>query len=278
MAEAKGPESEDSAEKAYAAAAEAVTEKPAEPAADDQPVVEFPSQAKRGRKPRPVALPEEVETAVFTQPKAPAAPAPVEAASPAPAKKPRKAAAKPQAMRKPVPARKPAVAAKTVKKVAVNKKTPTISQLKDKIMATKSKDFTDGLKGVIAEAQDKAKAAFEKSSSAIGEYTEFAKGNVEAAVESGKILTAGLQEIGSSYVAEGRNALETLTADVKQLAAVKSPADFFKLQGEFVRRNFDQAVAFGSKNSEAVLKLASEAAAPLTGRVNLAVEKIKQAA
>ena len=84
--------------------------------------------------------------------------------------------------------------------------------------------------------------------------------------------------MGKDYVAETKSAFETMTADVKELAAVKSPADFFKLQGEILRRNFDTAMATGSKRSEALVKLANDAFAPVQTRVSLAIEKVKQAA
>jgi phasin family protein len=181
------------------------------------------------------------------------------------------------------PAAKPVVAKKIVKRAAVKspaKVTPLI-KLKDTIMtktAATTEDYTAKIKDAVATAQDRAKAAFEKTSAYASEYGEFTKGNLEAVVESGKILTAGLQDMGKTYVAEGKSAVETLTADVKEIAGVKSPADFFKLQGEMLRRNFDAAVASGSKHSEAMVKLAGDAFAPISTRVSLAVEKVKQAA
>lgn len=143
---------------------------------------------------------------------------------------------------------------------------------------TKTEDFTAQVKDVLTEAQDQAKVAFEKTQTLAGEAGEFTKGNVEALVESGKVLAAGLQDLGKDYVAEARNAYETIQADIKELVAVKSPADFFKLQGEILRRNFDAVVASGSKQSEAVVKIANEAFAPIQNRVSLAIEKVKQAA
>jgi phasin family protein len=131
--------------------------------------------------------------------------------------------------------------------------------------------FTDALAG----AQDKAKEAFEKSTAMLGDAGSFARGNVEAVVESSKILAAGLQDMSTNLVAESRGVFETLTADLKELAASKTPADFFKIQGEMMRKSLDSAVAYGSKNSEAMVKLASEAIAPLSSRVNIAVEKAK---
>ncbi len=219
---------------------------------------------------------------------APAKPVAVKAAAAkvAAAKVAPKAAA-PKAKAKPAPAKKLAVKQPVAKKIVKAATTPvaakasTISKLKETIMTTTkttTEDFTAKLQDVATDAQVRAKAAFEKGRGLFGEAGEFTKGNVEALVESGKILAAGLQDMGKDYVAEGKTALEVVQADIKQLAAVKSPTDFFKLQGEILRRNFDAAVATGSKNSEKVVKLAGEAFAPLSTRVSLAVEKVKQAA
>ena len=147
-------------------------------------------------------------------------------------------------------------------------------------MATKTKtpEFAASIQESLKDASEKAKAAFEKSQALFGDAGEFTKGNVEALVESGKVLAAGVQDLGKDYVAEAKSAFETVQADFKALAAVKSPADFFKLQGEILRRNFDAAVTAGSKNSEKAVKLANEAFAPIQNRVSLAIEKVKQAA
>lgn len=255
---------EAAAEKAYAAAAEIVPVK-----------VEMPVKAEK---------PAKAEAVVAAAPAAPAKKAPVarktkvapKAVKPV-AKVTKKAAPKKAAPKKAAP-KKTVKTAKQPAKVAVQ--LPTFSKIKDTIMAktVTTEDFTAKVKEAVADMQERAKTAFDKSQAAFGEFNEFSKGNVEALVESGKILAAGLQDMGKDYVADGKTAFETLTADVKEIAAVKSPADFFKLQGEILRRNFDAAVATGSKRSEAIVKLASEAYAPLSSRVSLAVEKVKQAA
>ncbi len=197
------------------------------------------------------------------------------AAKPAPAAK--KVAAPKAAAKKTVAAKKAAAPKKPVAKKVV-KAAPSF---KDTIMTktkTAADDFTAKVQETVTEAQDRAKAMFEKSQAMFGDAGEFAKGNVEALVESGKIIATGLQDLGKDYVAEGKTALETVQADFKELTAVKTPADFFKLQGEMLRRNFDAAVASGSKYSEKTVKLAGEAFAPIQNRVSLAVEKVKQAA
>ncbi|WP_235522892.1 phasin family protein [Novosphingobium sp. Leaf2] len=138
-------------------------------------------------------------------------------------------------------------------------------------------NFT-GMQDAVSQAQAKAKAVFEKGTSAMGEMNEFTKGNVEAMVESGKIFANGVQGLGSELVAETRTVFETMTNDIKELAAAKSPTDFFKLQSDVARKHFDVAVAHGSKNTEAMLKLFSDTFAPLSGRMSLAVEKARSVA
>jgi len=231
-------------------------------------------------------------------------PVPVKAAAPAPAPEapvvaeqkavPQKpAAARRKKSQKPAP--KPASkiafakAAKRAARVAKAAAAPvavkpvepqlTVAELKEKIMATaKTTDFAKPIVDAFGEYQTKAKAAYEKGTEVATEVTEFAKGNVEAFVESGKIFAAGAQTLGKGYVEEAKTAYETLTADVKELAAVKSPTELFQLQGKIARRNFDMFVATSSKNTEAFLKLANDTVAPLTGRVEVATAKLAKVA
>jgi phasin family protein len=145
-------------------------------------------------------------------------------------------------------------------------------------MTTTTTAMTDTIQTAMKDAADKAKATMEKSQAAMGDMSAFAKGNVEAVVEAGKILASGMQEMSKGYMTDSKSAVETMTAEIKDLAAVKSPAEFFEKQSAMMRKQFDAAVATSSKNSEAMLKLASEAFQPISNRVSLAVEKIKHAA
>ena len=131
---------------------------------------------------------------------------------------------------------------------------------------------------MFAELNDKAKAAVEKNTKLVGEMTELAKGNVEALVESGKIAAKGLETLGQDAAEYSRKQFEQATATMKSMSAVKSPADFFKLQSDYVRGAFDSMVAETSKNTEAFIKLAGDAAQPVSNRVAVAMEKIKTAA
>jgi len=198
----------------------------------------------------------------------------------------KKPAAKKVAAKKTPAAKKPVVktaAAKKAAKVAATPSTNPVIKLKDTIMATaKNTDITATAKEMLADAQTRAKTAattaYAKTSELAGEATEFGKANVEAVVESGKIFFAGAQDIVKSDIETGKTVIETVTEDAKKVAAVKSPTELMQLQGEIARRNFDALVSFGSKRTEAWVKLYNDAFAPISNRVSVAVEKVKKAA
>lgn len=262
----------DSAEKAYAAASAAVlpkTEpaKPVESAVAVKP--EVAPEAPKAADPAPVAPVEAVPKAAVKAAK------PVKAVKKASAKV---AKSKP-ARKKPVKKTSKPVAAAAKVATPASKPKPSITELKDKIMATaKSTDFSKTVTDAVSEFQRRAKEAYDKSAEMSVEATEFAKGNVEALVESGKILAAGVQDLGKTYADDAKSAYETVTADFKEFAAVKSPTEFFQLQTKLLRRNFETLVAYSSKNTEAVVKLANESIAPISSRVNVAAEKLAKAA
>lgn len=158
-----------------------------------------------------------------------------------------------------------------------------VIKLKDKIMeAAQNTDIATTAKDVFADVQTRAKTAastaYAKSTVLGAEATEFTKANVEAVVESGKIFFAGAQNLLKDNVETGKTVIETVTEDAKKMAAVKSPTELMQLQGELVRRNFDAVISYGSKRTEAWVKLYNEAFAPITNRVSVAAEKTKTAA
>lgn len=124
----------------------------------------------------------------------------------------------------------------------------------------------------------KAKAFGEKGLKALNESGEFTKANAEAVVASGKIAGKGFQDLGQSNIEFAKKAIEETSAAMKKFAAIKSPTEFFQLQGELIRKNLDDAVAQGSKNVEAVLNLSNEVFQPISSRFAVVADKIKTAA
>jgi phasin family protein len=239
-------------------AAVAVEKKPV-PVAVEAPVVPFVS-------PEPVAAVEAAPQVVEVLAEAPAVTveAVVEAAE-----------AAVEAVQPEAPAPAPEAFSETVTE-AVETVVPAALK-EDKIMETIETNVAKA-QAFFADFNDRTKAAVEKSTKLAEEANEFAKGNLEAVVESGKITAAGLQSFGQDAADYSRKSFEAATAALKSMSAVKSPTELFKLQSDFFRTSFDSYVAEASKTTEALIKLAGDAAQPLSSRVALAAEKAKLAA
>jgi phasin family protein len=233
----------------------------------------------------PVAQTAKVEPVKAVEPKPEA---PVAAASKAvaktakPAKKP-VAARKPKAKTKAQPARSAAKVTKIVKPAARIAK-PAIKAIKTgaKTMTTQANKTAaagfvaaEQIKTVVAEANDRAKTAMEKSAKIIEELAELGRGNVEALVASSKVAAKGVETMSQDAANYSRKSFENATAAFKSFTDVKSATDFFKLQGDFARSAFDSAVAESARVSENVLKLAGDVAEPLTSRYAVAAERVK---
>ena len=180
----------------------------------------------------------------------------------------RRAAAKAVAAVTPAPIKK---AAKAVVDAASKAATPASKEWT--LMATQfetPKMFTD--------MNDQAKNAVEKSQKLAAEMGDFSKGNIEAMVESSKIAAKGMETMGQDVAEYTRKSFEGMTATLKTMASVKSPTELFKIQSDYARSAFDAAIAQTSKNTEMMVKLASDAVQPISSRFAVAVEKVKLAA
>ena len=133
---------------------------------------------------------------------------------------------------------------------------------------------TDKYQQFVAEAGERSQQFAAKSQKAAEELSELAKANVEAIVEASRIYAGGAKALGQDVIASGREGIEQASDAVKTLAEAKSPAEFFQIQSDLARAQFDRFVAETSKLTERVVKLAGEAVEPLQTRASLNAERI----
>lgn len=136
----------------------------------------------------------------------------------------------------------------------------------------------DQAQTMFADATERARTGFANGQAMFADLGEFNKGTVEAIVESSKIAARGVEALGQGTAAFMRGQFEDAQAQARSLAAVSSPTEFFKLQGDFMRSSFEKMVTEASRGTEAMLKLAGEVAQPISNRVALAADKMKVAA
>ncbi|MDP8993686.1 MAG: phasin family protein [Pseudomonadota bacterium] len=174
-----------------------------------------------------------------------------------------------QAKKNAAPKRNAAAAAAKTTTTSINEGTRT--------MKNEAKQAADRFQAVFGDVNERAKTVIERNTRLAEELTELTKGNVEALVASTKVAAKGVETLGQEVAEFSRKSFEDASAALKGFAEVKSPTDFFRLQSEFARSQFDIAVAEGSKLSETMVKLAGEVAQPLASRYSVAAERVRSA-
>lgn len=118
----------------------------------------------------------------------------------------------------------------------------------------------------------------EKITATTEEFVNFGQANVEALVKSSQIWAAGVQDLQKTFAATAQAQMDAAMSTLKALSGVKSAKEAFDLQATLARSSVETVVAETSKLTDASMKLAEQAIAPITARVTLAMEKFGRAA
>ncbi|WP_165772102.1 phasin family protein [Niveispirillum lacus] len=162
----------------------------------------------------------------------------------------------------------PVVEPKPVAKVT----TPKATQAAARKIETPAKPVDQ----TIAQTKEKVEKMSKQVFATFEDVVGFQKENVEAFVASSTILTKGFEALSKEIAAFTQAQYEQSVATTKALFAVKSVKELVDLQTEFAKSSFDALVAEATKVSETGIKVANEAAEPITARVNAAVEKLSK--
>ena len=117
------------------------------------------------------------------------------------------------------------------------------------------------------------KTTMDKAMKTAEEFVTFGQGNLEAMMKSSQIWMAGLQEMSKVVAATAQAQVEETVSTMKTLAGLRSIKDSVDLQTSFARTSFEKAMSESGKITEHSMKLAAQTLAPITARVNVAVEK-----
>jgi len=138
--------------------------------------------------------------------------------------------------------------------------------------------MTDTMQNTAETMQANAQDAMSQGKQTFEEMTAFGQDNVEAMVESTRVAVKGVEAMAQARAAFAKQSFEATIATFKSMAEVRTPTDFFKLQGDYLRNSMDALVAETSRSTEATLKLVGEIAQPIQNRVALVAEKVRTVA
>lgn len=165
-----------------------------------------------------------------------------------------------------------------VKKIVTKTKAaPIVASAATEKASTMVDQFKASAQTAFTQASDKARETLEKTVKSFEEAGEFAKGNVEALVASGKAATAGFETIAQSAADYSKKSFEDGAAVLKTMTSTRSPVDALKLQNDFAKSQFDGLVAEMSRSTEVMMKVMGDMFEPLSSRFALAAEKAKTA-
>ena len=99
------------------------------------------------------------------------------------------------------------------------------------------------------------------------------KESVDAVVKAGEVLTKGSETVGKAYFEFAQASVEASVEAAKAMMSAKTPKDFFDIQSEYARTNFDKFLAESTRLSEMSVKVTNEAFDPLKAQVNGSFEK-----
>ncbi|MBP2230729.1 phasin family protein [Azospirillum agricola] len=134
------------------------------------------------------------------------------------------------------------------------------------------------LEGLVKAQQEQVEKASAKILKSYDDLSTLTKGNVDAVVKSGTIVAKGAEEAGKQVAAFTQSSLEKSVSTGKALLAVKTIQELVELQNAYAKASFDAFVAETTKLQELSVKIANEALAPLSERVNLTVGTLSKPA
>jgi len=140
----------------------------------------------------------------------------------------------------------------------------------DNLMKSSSQTYEQGFANV--------KGRIDEAVKRYDELTTFGKDNVEAFVAAGNAAAKGVESLTSELLTLSKSNLEESLAAGKAIMGAKTLQEMFDLQTTFARSSFDKLMAQTTKMGELATKATKDTFEPLSGRVNLAVEKFAKVA
>ncbi len=139
-------------------------------------------------------------------------------------------------------------------------------------------DIATGIVAVPKTTHTEVKNTMNTPVKSAEEFVAFSQGNVEAMMKAGQIWAAGVQDLHKTFAATAQAQVEAAVGTIKALSGVKSIQEAMELQTTLARSSMETAMAETGKLTDASVKLAEQALAPITARVTMAVEKFGRVA
>jgi len=129
----------------------------------------------------------------------------------------------------------------------------------------------------VAMTQEQVAAAVKAGSEVFENYEDvvaFNKDNLDAVVSANATLVKGFQTLNTEFFAIVQASLEQNAKVAQKIFSCTSVQEVVAVQNDLLKNNYTAVLDKGRKLNDLTVKVAEESVAPLTTRVNVAVEKM----
>lgn len=143
-------------------------------------------------------------------------------------------------------------------------------------MAAAKKDAaTQTFETVTTASNEAMKEGFEKSLTAINEFSAFQKDTVDAVIASATTATKSMEELNASTVAFAKKSMEDGVAAAKSMAGAKSVQELIELHADYTKSTLDAYLTEVNKSSDLVSTMVKDTFKPINDRMAAAVEAMQ---
>ncbi len=143
-------------------------------------------------------------------------------------------------------------------------------------MAAAKKDAAQETFETVTTASNEAiKEGFEKSLSAINDFSAFQKDTVDAVISSATSTSKSIEELNASTLAFAKKSMEDGVAAAKTMAGAKSVQELIEIQADYTKSSLDAYLSEVNKASDLVSAMMKDSFKPLNDRMVAAVEAMQ---
>ncbi len=142
--------------------------------------------------------------------------------------------------------------------------------------ATASKTGTSTVSAVTAVSAPGNGVGFvpyEKMMRSMEGAAQFGREAMDAVIESSRVLTDGYGAIGREMASFVQGSITRGSESVKKLSDVKTPREFFTVQGDMAQTHFSALLNHNSKLSDLSIKVAGDAMEPWQKHLSTAMQR-----
>lgn len=108
------------------------------------------------------------------------------------------------------------------------------------------------------------------------EFAQITKQNSDAAMRSLQTLTTGMNQMSQALAQYSQNLMQMSMAAFQAASSARTLRDVAELQNDYAKTSMDALVENGTRITEMALKIANDAAAPISQRANETMQQFSQ--